>query len=148
VEFIAANGANEMVMKSEVFPSKWLKAADLKGQPCVLEIERAVFEPVKFNGKEQKKLVLYFAGTGKAMPVNATNWDSIVDITGEADSDNWPGHMIEVFPTTTEVRGETFDCIRVRAPEQSDMLAAAKSPKLPPAPEAPKRGDMDDEIPF
>jgi hypothetical protein len=137
-----------MVTKSEAFPTKWLKPADLKGQPCVLEIERAVQETVKFNDKDQKKTVLYFAGTGKNLPVNATNWDVIEEITGEPDSDNWAGHVIELFPTTTEVRGETVDCIRIRAPEQGDMLAAAKSPKLPPAPEAPPKGDMDDNIPF
>jgi hypothetical protein len=133
-----------MVTKSEAFPSRWLKAPDLKGQPCVLKIERAMQEIVKFNGKEQEKTVLYFAGTGKALPVNATNWDAIEAVTGEPNSNDWAGHVIEVFPTTTEVRGETFNCIRVRAPAQSDILAAAKSPKLRPAP----KSDMDDDIPF
>lgn len=137
-----------MVTRSEAFPSRWLKPGDLKGQPCVLEIERAAYEAVKFNGKEQKKPVLYFAGTGKALTVNAMNFDTLVEITGQSDSDDWAGHVIEVFPSTVEVRGETVNCIRIRAPEQGDMLAAAKSPKLPPAPEAPPKGDMDDEIPF
>ena len=137
-----------MVTKNEVFPTKWLKPADLKGQPVVLEIERAVLETVKFNGKEETKLVLHFAGTGKGLTVNATNFDSLVAITGQSDSDSWPGHVVEAYPTTTEVRGETYDCVRLRAPEQPDLLAA-KSPKLPPAPKTPKSGgDMDDEIPF
>jgi hypothetical protein len=137
-----------MATKSEVFPTKWLKATDLKGQPVVLEIERAVLETTKFNGKEQTKLVLYFAGTGKGLGVNATIFDQLVEITGESDSDNWPGHVIEAFPTVVEVRGETFDCVRLRAPQQADMLAAAKAPKLPPAPAPVPKGDMDDEIPF
>jgi hypothetical protein len=136
-----------MVKRSEAFPSRWLKAADLKG-PCVLEIERATQETVTFNGKEQRKTVLHFAGTGKAMTVNVTNWDALEEITGQANSDDWAGYKVEIYPTTTEVRGETFDCIRIRAPEQSDMLAAAKSPKLPPAPKAAPKTDMDDEIPF
>jgi hypothetical protein len=137
-----------MVTRSEVFPSRWLKPADLKGQPCVLEIERAALEAVKFNGKEQTKLALHFAGTSKSLTVNATNFDALVEITGQSDSDNWAGHRIEVYPTTTEVRGETFACLRIRAPEQGDMLAAAKAPKLPPAPKAPPKSDMDDQIPF
>src|SRR5262249_38184750 len=136
-----------MVTKSEVFLSKWLKPVDLKGQPVVLKIERAVLEGVKFNGKEETKLVLHFASTGKALTINSTNFDSLVEITGQSDSDNWAGHLIEVFPSTVEVRGETYDCIRVRAPEQPDMLTA-KLPKLPPAPKAPPKSDMDDEIPF
>jgi hypothetical protein len=137
-----------MVTKSEAFPTKSLKAADLKGQPCTLRVERAALENLRFNGKEQNKLVLYFAGTGKSLIVNATNFDSLVELTGESDSDNWAGHVVEVYPTTTEVRGETYDCIRIRAPAQSDMLAAAKSPNLPPAPKSAPRSAMDDEIPF
>ena len=137
-----------MATKSEAFPTKWLKPIDLKGQPCVLEIESAKLESRKFNGKEQTKLVLYFTGTNKDLTVNATNFDSLVEITGESDSDNWKGHTIEVYPSTVEVEGKTVDCIRIRAPEQADMIAAAKAPKLPPAPKAPPKSDMEDEIPF
>jgi hypothetical protein len=136
-----------MVTRSEVFPTKWLKPGDLNGQPAVLQIERATWEPVKFAGKEEKKLTLHFVGTGKSLTLNATNFDSCVEITGEADSDDWSGHVVEAYPTTTEVRGETFPAIRLRKPEQADMLAAAK-PKLPPAPAPTPRSDMDDEIPF
>jgi hypothetical protein len=137
-----------MVTKTEAFPSRFLKPADLKGAPCALQIRRAKLEPVKFDGKEQTKLVLYFAGTNKTLTVNATNFDSLVEITGQDDSDNWSDCVIEVYPSTVDVRGEERACIRIRAPEQADMLAAAKAPKLPPAPEPPKKGDMDDEIPF
>jgi hypothetical protein len=46
------------------------------------------------------------------------------------------------------VRGEETACIRVRAPAQGDILAAAaKPPDLPPAPEPPK-SDLNDDIPF
>jgi len=136
------------MIKSEAFPSKWLKAADLKGRPCVLEIKSAVQETVKFKSKEQRKTVLYFEGTGKGLDLNVTNWDAVVEITGQSDSDDWAGHVIEIFPTTTEVDDKTVDCIRIRAPEQADMLAAAKAPNLPSAPEEPPKGDMDDNIPF
>jgi hypothetical protein len=136
-----------MVTKSEAFPSRRLRPPDLKGQPCTLEIKNAVQEVVKFNGKEETKTVLHFVGTGKELPLNATNFDSCVEITGEPDSDGWAGHTIEVFPTTTDLRGETVAAIRIRKPEQGDMLAA-KAPKLPPAPVPTPKSDMDDEIPF
>lgn len=133
-----------MVTRSQAFPTKWLKPADLNGKPCDLEIERAAQETLKFNGKEQIKTALYFVGTGKSLPLNLTNFEKCEEITGQPDSDNWAGHMIEVFPSTVDVHGETRDCIRIRAPAQLDMLAAAKAPKLPPAP----KGDIDDDIPF
>jgi hypothetical protein len=139
-----------MVTRSEVFPTRWLKPADLKGEPCVLEIKRSKLEQVKFNGKAETKLILAFAGTDKALIVNATNFDSLVEITGQSDSDNWPGHAIEAYPSTVPIHGEEHACIRLRPPEQADMLAAAKAPKLPPAPKAPPKSasDMDDDIPF
>jgi hypothetical protein len=137
-----------MVTKSEAFPTKWLKPPDLKGQPVVLEIKNAVQEAIKFNGKEETKTVLHFAGTGKELPLNATNFDPCVEITGQDDSDNWAGHTIEVFPTTTDLRGETVPAIRIRRPEQADLLAAAKAPKLPPAPAPAPASDLDDNIPF
>jgi hypothetical protein len=136
-----------MVTRSRAFPTKWLKPGDLNGQPIALKIERAAMETVKFKGKEQKKLVLYFFGTGKSLLMNATNFDSIEEITGQSDSDNWPNHTIEVYATTTEVEGETKDCIRVRSPAQKDLLGAT-APNLPPAPPPAPASDMDDEIPF
>ncbi|MBR0734869.1 MULTISPECIES: bifunctional DNA primase/polymerase [Bradyrhizobium] len=41
------------------------------------------------------------------------------------DTDYWPGHRVELYPTTTTLRGITVDCIRIRA----------LSPKAPPAAE-------------
>jgi hypothetical protein len=138
-----------MVTRSEAFPSRWLKPADLKGQPCVLEIKDAKYEQVKFgDSKEQQKLVLSFVGTDKTFICNITNFEAIEGITGQPDSDDWAGCVVEAYPTTTEVRGEETDCIRFRAPMQKDMQLAAKAPKLPPAPEAPPKGAMDDGIPF
>jgi hypothetical protein len=136
-----------MVTRSVAFPTKWLKPGDLNGQPITLTIERVVLERLVFKGKAQQKLVAYFEGTGKSLTINATNFDSLVEITGEGDSDKWAGHVMEAYPTTCEVDGETFAAIRVRAPEQADLLAA-KAPNLPPAPAPKGVSDMDDEIPF
>jgi hypothetical protein len=138
-----------MVTKSEAFPSRWLKPGDLKGNAYVLKIKGVEQETVKFNGKGQEKNILYFTGTNKGLILNLTNFEQIEKITGQTDTDNWPGHAIEVYPTTTEVRGEETECIRIRAPAQGDILTAtAKPPDLPPAPEPPPKGDLNDAIPF
>jgi hypothetical protein len=63
------------------------------------------------------------------MPLNMTNWDSVAAIAGD-DTDDWPGHRVELYPTTTTLRGNTVECTRVRAP------------KVPPA------ADTDNKIPF
>ena len=106
-----------MPTRDEAFPSKYLKAIDLSKGPVVLEITDAKQEPLKgFNGESQDKTVLHFAGTRKILPLNKTNWDAVVDVTGRVDSNDWPGHKIELFPTTTEVNGKVHPCVRIRTP--------------------------------
>ncbi len=114
--------------KNDVFPSKYLKAADLNGKPVTVTIERASYEALKTpDGKENSKTVLYFVGAKKALPLNLTNWDSVAEVCGE-DTDDWHGCKIELYPDTTAMAGRTVDCIRVRAPVQRQL------------PKAPARG--------
>ena len=84
--------------KDDVFPSKYLKCYDLQGRPITVTIERAPLETLKSpDGKEQDKIVLYFRGAKKALPLNVTNWDACAEICGE-DTEDWPGHQIELYP--------------------------------------------------
>ena len=125
-----------MVTRNEVFPSKYLKCADLNGKPHVVEIEDAPQEVLKnTDGKEEEKTVLYFKGAEKSLPLNMTNWDSVAEICG-GETNEWIGGVIELYPAKTQMGGKTVDCIRIRAPSKK---------KSPP----PKHDDMDgDSIPF
>jgi len=134
-----------MAKRDEIFPSKYLKAADLNGTAIAATIQSATIEVLKApDGKEQTKTILGFKGGKKTLPLNMTNWDAVVDLTGEDDTARWPGHKIELYPTTTEMKGKVVDCIRIRAPEQGVLKPKAKAAKKPP----PVNDDMDDEIPF
>jgi hypothetical protein len=144
----AANGDLNMPTKNDLFPSKYLKASDL-GEPTVMTIATAPVETLKYKTKEEDKIVLHFRGTPKLLPLNFTNFDSVVAVTGEADTDNWPGKRIELFATTTEVQGRTVDCVRIRAPSSTPKKTKAKAEEPPPDPEAePDEGATDDAIPF
>jgi hypothetical protein len=128
--------------RDEVFPSKYLKAADLKGKPHIVTIESAPYEPLKgLDGKENNKIVLSFKNAEKTLPLNATNFDAVCDATGCLDTGEWPGQRIELYPTKTPMGGKLVDCIRIRRPS-SRPAAAAPPPPPPPA------DDMSDEIPF
>jgi hypothetical protein len=140
--------------KEDVFPSRFWKAGDLNGEPLVVIIEGTVRETLKTpDGREEVKAVLYFTGSKKCLPLNVTNWDSVVEICGSEDSDMWPGHKLELYPTKTQMGGRTVDCIRIRPPSSRGPQA-----KKPAAPKPPKKGtaaakssshdDMADEIPF
>ena len=69
--------------RDEVFPGKYLKAADLKGKPHTVTIESAPYETLKsLDGKETQKIVLYFKNADKSLPLNVTNFDAVCDATG------------------------------------------------------------------
>jgi hypothetical protein len=130
--------------RDEVFPSKYLKASDLKGKPHVVTIESAPYEMLKgLDGKEAQKIVLYFKNAEKTLPLNATNFDAVCDVTGCPDTEDWPGQRIELYPTRTTIGGKTVDCIRIRRPSASRPAVAA-----PPPPPPSEPAEMNDEIPF
>ena len=106
-----------MVKLAEAFPGKWLKPDDVD-PPVVTTIKTAVEEDIKgLDGKEQRKVVLYFAKKLKPLPLNRTNFESVMDISGETDSDNFGGTKIELFkqPNVRGPNGLT-DGVRIRAP--------------------------------
>ena len=70
-----------------------------------------------------------------------TNWDAVAAIAGD-DTDDWPGHRVELYPTTTKLKSNVVDCIRIRAPQQKERKPEA-GPGVPPTVD-----DMDDDIPF
>lgn len=127
-----------MATRDDVFPSKYLKAADLGGKPITVTIESAPLETLKNpEGKEQLKTVLYFMKAKKALPLNMTNWDAVAEIAG-GDSDDWPGCQVELYPDKTQMAGKIVDCIRVRAPAQREL----------PKPKPPLKEEMGEDIPF
>jgi hypothetical protein len=132
--------------RDDVFPSKYLKASDLKDEAHIVEIDHAPLQTLKnTKGEDEKKTVLYFTGAKKCMPLNKTNWDAVADICGE-DTEDWPGKKIELYPTTTQMGGKIVDCVRIRKPkEKGDPLKA--KPKSETA-KAEDEIDDEEEIPF
>jgi hypothetical protein len=129
--------------RDEVFPSKYLRFVDLKGKPRIVTIESARYETLKgLDGKETQKIVLYFENVPKSLPLNATNFDAVCDVTGCPDTEDWPGQRIELYPTKTPMGGQLVDCIRIRRPSSRPTAAAAPVPPPPPLP------PTEDEIPW
>jgi hypothetical protein len=129
--------------RDDLFPSKYLKCADLKGKPRVVEIEHAPIETLKNpKGEEQRKVVLYFKGAKKALPLNLTNFDAVAEITGSDETNDWPGTRIELYPATTMMGGKVTDCIRIRRPQGE--LPISPPPPIKPAVDP----ELDQEIPF
>lgn len=126
---------------NDAFPSQYLKASDLKGRSVTVEIDRVEFEPVG-QAKEMKPIV-YFAGKEKGLVLNKTNSLKIASLADSAQTEDWAGVAILIYPTETSFQGEMVDCIRVKAAPSRHQAAA------PPPPPPPAGDDIDeDSIPF
>ncbi len=117
---------------SEMFPSKYLRAADI---PAGREVPVRInfLEMVPVEGEDELKPCLFFENAKKGLVLNKTNATAIAMAFGD-DADQWHGKTIAVFATTTMFGGKIVPCIRVRVP----------APFAPPAPTQATA----DEIPF
>ena len=110
---------------TELYPSKWLKAADLEGQPRLVTIEALKLEAVE-DGKPPKP-VLALRGLTQGLVLNKTNGRAIAAFLGD-DTAAWAGKKIVMYPAQADFQGRTVDCIRVRQPKPQ------AAPAGPPAP--------------
>jgi hypothetical protein len=106
--------------KGDVYPSKYLKPVDVGSNGLVLtitDVKTVIFKD-QAKGTEESKPVAYFAETKKGLPINRTNWDLIVDVTGEDDTDDWKGQRVKLIVEEVEAFGKDVEGIRVtKAPK-------------------------------
>ena len=132
-------------MKAGAAFGNYIKAADLGGRRINVTIESV--ELGEING--EKKLLMSFVGKDKKVAVNKTNSDTITDILGTDETDDWVGHRISLFPSKTTFGGKRVDCIRVDVAVTPNGAKAAPAPPPPPEPE--QDGDFqasDEDVPF
>ena len=122
---------------NEVFPSKYLKAADLQGRQVTVKIRSAEQE---LMGND-RKLVVYFDGKEKGLVCNKTNANNIAHLYGQ-DTNDWTGNEITLFEAMVDFQGKTVPSIRVKSPQRGGKQTAPRPPVQAPA------DDMNDEIPF
>lgn len=135
-----------MVDINEAFPSKYLKAADLKGtnQRCVMshiEMEKV---------GDDMKMVLYFQGKNKGVVLNKTNATAIAEEYGN-DTDDWAGHEVILFEAMVSYQDKTVPSIRIRRPAAKDQIASKRpAPRVDYSPPQEQGANalMDDDVPF
>lgn len=96
---------------SELFPSRYIKAADLKDHE--VEVKMDFVEMQVFDDGD--KPGLFFEGREKALILNLTNTKRIASAYGD-DTAEWHSQPIILYPDVTEFQGRTVPCIRVRIP--------------------------------
>lgn len=128
---------------NEAFPSKYLKADDLRGQNVRVVIREAVMEEL---GSDHR-LIVYFQGKDKGLVCNKTNAESIAFAYGD-DTDMWIGQTIELFGDRTMFQGKMVPCLRVRATRPSQQRQPAREGQTGGGNTMGAPAGYDDDIPF
>lgn len=96
---------------NDVFPSKFVKADDLKGKQVLCVISHVTVEKIG----DDTKPVIYFQGKEKGLVCNKTNFGRIAYVYGD-ESDEWTGKEIVLYPEMTDFQGKPMWAIRVKPP--------------------------------
>ena len=97
---------------SELFPSNYLKHADLQNRTHAVIIDGVTIEDLG----DAKKPVVRFRGRDKALVMNITNYNAIADVYGD-ETGTWAGKPVELYPARVDFKGRMTDAIRVRVPQ-------------------------------
>lgn len=133
---------------NDVFPSKYLKASDLKGREVTVAIRELVMEKIG----DDTKPILYFMNKEKGMVLNKTNSMNIAIAYGP-ETEAWAGHPVTLFAAWVDYQGKQVQGLRVRVAQTTSAPYQAPPPARTPAPAqaapAPVAADpFDDAIPF
>ncbi len=124
-----------MTTLADIFPSNFLKAADLNNRTVKVKIDKVIFEEI--GQEKDKKQVMYFADVKKGLVLNKTNATTIGSVHGQ-EIEGWTGREIELFTQMVPFNGQNVAAIRVRAVAET---AVAETP-----PDRPTRSDFNDPI--
>jgi hypothetical protein len=96
--------------------SRYLTKKDLD-EPITVTIDAVDLEEIEGDNGIEEKAVLHLQEANiKPMVLNATNFETLAEITGNPDSDEWSGHQVEVYhDSSIHFRGKRTGGIRVRS---------------------------------
>jgi hypothetical protein len=125
-----------MARVSEVYGGNWLTADDLAGREVTVTIESVTIHDMP-DGK--KKAALHFIGKEKALLLNVTNGNTLTELFGTDEMDNWEGQRFRMFVAKVDFQGKRVPAIRVKA--------AGGSKPAPPPPPVGSDDELED-VPF
>jgi hypothetical protein len=118
----------------EFFPSRWLRAEDLRGR-TLATVERLEVEEV---GKDRERKPVLYLRNLRPLILNRTNAERLVEALGTRDYTKFPGRRIGLYPTDEEWDGKVRRVVRIEA-----TAPPAKQPV--PVREEPGPDDADDD---
>jgi hypothetical protein len=104
---------------NELFPSNFLKAADLDGQVRRVTIDRVEIAEL---GQGEQKPAVYFQNIPKGLIANKTNSMMLAANFGP-ETEGWRGKTIELYSEKVAYQGRIVDAIRVRTTPPPAIVA-------------------------
>lgn len=102
---------------NDAFPSRFVRATDLKGHRVVVILDRVEYEVLD----RQKKAILYFRGKEKGLVLNKTNANRLIQLLGTAITEQWSGQRVTLYAEPVPFQGGMVPGVRiapVAIPEQ------------------------------
>lgn len=94
----------------ELLPPPHMEAADLDGDT---KVTIAAVDTKEVGEEKVVRPVLYTEELQRDVVINRTNLKRIIEWHG-AETDDWIGKAITLYPSETDFGGNTVPCIRVR----------------------------------
>jgi len=136
---------------SDIYPSKYISSADLKGRRVTVTIREMNFVTLKDrNGIEQRKPVLYFTKGTKGWVVNKTNWKTLQTIS--KNYHDWIGKTLELQSIPTALGGSIVASVVSANGNGGSLVAEAVPAGIDPDDDVPDSFEPDDvpdeKLPF
>lgn len=134
-----------MASMDDIYGGSALKAEEVPPNfRAVVTVEHVSVQTVGKGDEQQKKLELRFAGKEKTLLLNVTNANMMAEITRTRDYEQWVGHRVTLYRTTTDYAGKRVPALRLDHPTNG---APRQAPPPPPPPVEDFQA-TDDDVPF
>ncbi len=111
-----------------------------EGKDLTVTITHVKREMVKGEGGRSEECTVAYLKNQKPLILNRTNCKTIQAIYKTPYIEDWAGKQITLFVTTTKLKGEEVECLRIRNTEPKLPALTPDSPKWAGAVEALKSG--------
>jgi hypothetical protein len=129
------------------YDSSVFRVWHLAGKERTYKIAKVQRITSEFRNEIRKRAVLRLLDSkGREVPLplelNATNRKTIQQLYGNRPQE-WVGKLITLYPSQTDMAGQTVDCIRVRPIVPGKAASRSRQPaSLPPVAQGPNLGDL------
>lgn len=130
---------------NQMFPGKYLKAADLEGKAWTVTVEDVVMEELGQGNDKEWKPVLRLVGSERGIVLNKTNAIKIAGLFQSEDTEAWKGQKIKIVSEKVPFGSKLVDSIRVKG---VDETVQAPPSGVNGAPGTSEDSTGDDPLPF